>query len=59
MNNNVLFILIWSLILIVYLTLLPSKRLKDFGIFLKTVMSVLPITKVVEAIGILKSKNKN
>lgn len=59
MNNNVPYILIWSFVLIVYLTLLPSKRLKNFGIFLKTVMSVLPITKVVEAIGILKSKNRN
>lgn len=50
MNYNVLFILIWSLVLVVYLTQLPPRRLRAFGNFLKTVLGVLPITKAIEAI---------
>lgn len=55
MENNVLYILIWSLVLVVYLTQLPPRRLKAFGNFLKDVLGVLPITKAIEAI----TKNKN
>ncbi|MDC6384624.1 hypothetical protein D2V93_02215 [Flagellimonas taeanensis] len=50
MDNNVLYILIWSLVLVVYLTQLPKWRLDMFGNFLKKVLAVLPITKVAEAI---------
>lgn len=57
MNNNVLYILICLMFLVVYLTQLPPKRLKDFGSFLKNVLSVLPITKIIKAI--VSSKHNN
>lgn len=50
MENNVLYILIWSLVLVVYLTQLPRWRLAAFGSFLKKVLGVLPISKIMEAI---------
>ena len=50
MENNILYILIWSLVLVVYLTQLPQKRLNSFGNFLKKVLGVLPITKAIDAI---------
>ncbi len=43
--------LIFSLVIVVYLTQLPKKRLNNFGDFIKKVLSVLPITKVAEAIA--------
>lgn len=55
MENNVLYFLIWSLVLVVYLTQLPKWRLDAFGNFLKKVLGVLPITKAIEAI---KGKDK-
>ncbi len=50
MENNVLYYLIWSLVLVVYLTQLPKWRLDMFGNFLKKVFGVLPITKAIKAI---------
>lgn len=49
MENNVLYVLIWSLALVVYLTQLPKWRLDAFGNFLKKVLGILPISKVIEA----------
>lgn len=54
MDKNTLMVLIFLLVLVVYLTQLPIKRLNAFGNFLKKVLGVLPITKVMEAI--IKSK---
>ncbi|NKI28219.1 hypothetical protein HCG49_16825 [Arenibacter sp. 6A1] len=56
MENNLLYVLIWSLVLVVYLTQLPMRRLKAFGNFLKDVLGALPITKAVEAI--MKNKKQ-
>ena len=54
MDINLLFKLIFLLVLVVYLTQLPLNRLNAFGNFLKKVLGVLPISKVVEAF----TKNK-
>tara|TARA_R110002074_G_scaffold402183_1_gene604307 strand:+ start:343 stop:513 length:171 start_codon:yes stop_codon:yes gene_type:complete len=50
MNIDLIAKLIFLLVLVVYLTQLPTKRLNAFGNFLKKVLGVLPITKVIEAI---------
>lgn len=55
MNIDLIAILTFLLVLVVYLTLIPTKRLNAFGNFLKKVLGVLPITKAIEAIT--KSKN--
>ena len=54
MNMDLIAILIFSAALVVYLTLLPLKRLNAFGNFLKKVLGVLPITKIVEAIASMR-----
>lgn len=51
MNIDLIAILIFSAALVVYLTQLPRQKLNDFGNFLKKVLGVLPITKIVEAIA--------
>ncbi len=51
MNIDLLMILTFLLVLVVYLTQLPTKRLNAFGNFLKKVLGVLPITKAIEAIA--------
>lgn len=50
MNMDLIAILIFSAALVVYLTQLPLHRLNAFGNFLKKVLGVLPITKIVEAL---------
>lgn len=41
--------MITLVVLVVYLTLLPARRLNNFGNFLKKVLGVLPISKTIEA----------
>lgn len=56
MNTNLLMSLIFSLVLVVYLSwLLPQKRLEAFGDFIVKVCSVLPIT---QAMKVLIEKKK-
>lgn len=50
MDIDLLMVLLFLLVLVIYLTQLPKWRLDMFGNFLKKVFGVLPITKVVEAI---------
>ena len=52
MDIDLLMVLLFLLVLVVYLTQLPKWRLDMFGNFLKKVFGVLPVTKVVEAIMI-------
>jgi hypothetical protein len=54
MDINLLMKLISGLALIIYLSQLSEKRLNNFGNFIKKVLSVLPITKAIEAL----TKNK-
>jgi len=49
---------IWSLAIVVYLSQLPPKKLKNFGDFLKKVLGVLPISKVAESIWKRKKLDK-
>lgn len=52
MNTNLLMSLIFSLVLVVYLSwLLPKKRLEAFGDFIVKVCSVLPITQAMKILG--------
>ena len=55
MNADLLITWISILALVVYLTQIPERRLNAFGNFLKKVLGVLPISKVIEAFR----KNKN
>jgi len=50
MNTDLLITWISILVLVVYLTQLPERRLNAFGNFLKNVLGVLPISKVIEAL---------
>jgi len=50
MDVDLLMVLLFLLVLVVYLTQLPRWRLDMFGNFLKKIFGVLPVTKVVEAI---------
>ena len=54
MNIDLIAKLIFLLVLVVYLTQLPTKRLNAFGNFLKKVLGILPITKFMDAF----TKNK-
>ena len=56
MNTDLLLILIFSAAMVVYLTQLPRQRLNDFGNFIKKVLGVLPISKIVEAIANVNKK---
>lgn len=52
---NLFITLIFLLVVVVYLTQLPVRRLNAFGNFLKKVLGVLPISKMIEAIGKLRN----
>lgn len=48
MNYNLIVVLIFVLVLVVYLTQLHPKRLGAFGLFLEKVGRLWPMTKLVE-----------
>ncbi|ASO05115.1 hypothetical protein [Arenibacter algicola] len=51
MDLDLLITWIFVLVLVVYLTQLPIRRLNAFGNFLKKVLGVIPISKMIQAIG--------
>ena len=48
MNYNLIAVLIFVLVLVVYLTQLHPKRLRAFGLFLERIVKSWPLTKLVE-----------
>jgi len=58
MDFNLLIILSFTLIIIVYLTQLPKLKLDAFGGFICKISKVFPIVRLVEAIASLKRKGK-
>lgn len=56
MNETVLYFLIWSLVLVVFLRYTPDNKIKLIGDFFKKVMPTIPFTKIFGVI--YQSKNE-
>lgn len=50
MNEVVLYFLIWSLVLVVFLRFTPNDKIKLIGDFFKKVLPSIPFTKIFGAI---------
>lgn len=50
MNETVLYFLIWSLVLVVFLRFTPNDKIKLIGDFFKKVLPTIPFTKIFGAI---------
>lgn len=46
MNETVLYFLIWSLVLVVFLRFTPNDKIKLIGDFFKKVIPTIPFTKI-------------
>ena len=59
MDMNLLGCLIFSLVLVVYLTQLPVFRLNAFGDFLKKIFTLFPVKQITETFLLFKSSQKD
>lgn len=58
MNETVLYFLIWSLVLVVFLRFTPNDKIKLIGDFFKKVIPTIPFTKIFGAIYQSKDDEK-